>query len=437
MDLSLLFPAFCIFASLVSYASIATDILTPNQNLTHGQTLVSSNQIFELGFFSPGNSGKKYLAIWYHNLPLTVVWVANKDNPINDSSGWLTMRLDGSLFLYNSSTAVVWSTNETIAGQNPILQLLGTGNLVVKKQGETDGNDFIWQSFEHMSDTMLPGMKLGWNLKTRTSNYMRSWKNSEDPSDGDFTFSLDPPETPQLILRRGSIKQYRWGPFDGDRFSGGNRLRNNTLFKPSFVSTSDEIYYTYETLDNATLVRSIVTPFGSIQYLAWRSNSKDWSMTVEINRLYCDRYGMCQGYGNCYADDPNCRCLKGFVPRSPQDWRVYDWSGGCKRIYDLDCSNRDGFVKYEGLKLPDNAVLWANYSLEECREECLKKCDCVAYTRINPLGNGSRCVVWFSELIDLRDFSNGGEELYIRMARAELGTHLRSVFCNVLSTMLM
>ncbi|KAL3522128.1 hypothetical protein ACH5RR_014962 [Cinchona calisaya] len=423
MDFSLLFSVsvFCIFTFLASYTSIATDILTPNQNLTDGQTLVSSNQIFALGFVSPGNSGKRYLAIWYHKLPLTVVWVANKDNPINDSSGSLTISSNGSLFLYNSSMAVVWNTSDTVKGHSPILQLLGTGNLVVRKQAETDeGNEYIWKSFDHMSDTMLPGMKLGWNLKTHTSNYMRSWKSSEDLSDGEFTFSLDPPETPQLILRRGSTKEYRWGPFDGDRFSGGNRLRNNTLFKPIFVSTSDEIYYTYETLDSSTLVRSIVTPFGSIQYLAWRNNSRDWSMAVEINRLYCDRYGMCQNYGNCYADDPNCRCLKGFVPRSPGDWRVYDWSAGCKRRYDLNCSNGDGFVKYEGLKLPDNPVLWANYSIEECRAGCLQKCDCVAYTRINPLGNGSRCVVWFGELIDLRDFPNGGEELYIRMARAEL-----------------
>ncbi|CDO99673.1 unnamed protein product [Coffea canephora] len=137
-----------------------------------------------------------------------------------------------------------------------------------------------------MSGTMLPGMKLGCNLKTGTSNIMRSWKNFDDPSHGEFTFSLDPPETPQLILRQGETKKYRWGPFDGDRFSGSNELRNNTVFKPIFVSTSDEVYYAYETLDDSTLVRSVVTPLGSIQYLTWRNTSRDWNMIVELNRIY-------------------------------------------------------------------------------------------------------------------------------------------------------
>nr|XP_027102218.1 G-type lectin S-receptor-like serine/threonine-protein kinase At4g27290 isoform X1 [Coffea arabica]XP_027105099.1 G-type lectin S-receptor-like serine/threonine-protein kinase At4g27290 isoform X1 [Coffea arabica]XP_027111625.1 G-type lectin S-receptor-like serine/threonine-protein kinase At4g27290 isoform X1 [Coffea arabica] len=421
MGFSLIFSVLAIFTLLASYRSIAADILAPNQNLTDGQTLVSSNQIFALGFFSPGNSGRKYLGIWYHNqpLPLTVVWVANRDNPINDSSGGLIMSINGSLFLYNK---FVWFTitNGTMAGQSPLLQLLDTGNLVVRKQDEADGKDYIWQSFDHMSGTMLPGMKLGWNLKTGTSNIMRSWKNFDDPSDGEFTFSLDPPETPQLILRQGETKKYRWGPFDGDRFSGSNELRNNTVFKPIFVSTSDEVYYAYETLDDSTLVRSVVTPLGSIQYLTWRNTSRDWNMIVELNRIYCDKYGMCGQYGSCYTNDPNCRCLNGFVPNSLQDWRLFNSLGGCKRRYNLNCSNGDGFVKYNALKLPDNAVLWANFGLEECRAECLKKCDCMAYTRINVLGNGSQCVVWLHDLIDMRDSASDGEELFIRMARAEL-----------------
>ncbi|KAL3519602.1 hypothetical protein ACH5RR_017751 [Cinchona calisaya] len=424
MDFCLIFSAFSIFSFLAYHTSIAADTLTPNQNLTDGQTLVSSNQIFELGFCSPANSGRKYLAIWYYKLPLTVVWVANKDKPINDSSGSLTVSLNGSLSVYNGSMAIVWSTNEMIAGPNQIpivLQLLGTGNLVVRKQDETDANnDYIWQSFDHMSDTLLPGMKLGWKLKTGTKNIITSWTSPDDPSDGEFTFSLDPPETPQLILRKGEQKLYRWGPFDGDRFSGSNELRNNTVFKPIFVSTSDEIYYTYETLADSTLVRSIVTSLGSIQYLTWRNSSQGWSIISELNRFYCDRYGMCGPYGNCYTDDPNCRCLNGFVPNSTQDWRMFSTLGGCKRRYNLNCSNGDGFVKYKPVKLPDNAVLWTNYSLDECRVECLKECDCMAYTIINALGNGSRCVVWLRDLIDLRDFPNGGEDLYIRMARAEL-----------------
>ncbi|KAL2475519.1 G-type lectin S-receptor-like serine/threonine-protein kinase [Abeliophyllum distichum] len=420
MGILKLFIFFYMFITLALYTSIATDTFTPNQNFSDGQTLISSNRRFELGFFRLGNSGDSYLGIWYHNIPLTVVWVANRNNPITNSSGHLTMTSNGILLLYNSSMGIVWSTNETVMGKSrPVLQILGSGNLVVKSE-EADGDDYVWQSFDNMTDTLLPGMKLGWKLSTGKNRFMRSWKSIEDPSDGDYTFSLDPPESPQLILRKGSKKEYRWGPFDGDRFSGSNELRTNAVFRPMFVANSDEVYFAFQLLDESTLSRFVVTQSGLAQYLTWRNHSREWSLMVILNRFYCDRYGMCGPYGNCYADDPNCRCLKGFIPRLPQDWKVADWEGGCRRKYDLNCSVKDGFVKYNKLKLPDNAVVWANVSLEECKTECLKECDCVAYTLANLHGNGSKCLVWLTDLIDLRDFPKGGEELNIRMARAEL-----------------
>lgn len=94
------------------------------------------------------------------------------------------------------------------------------------KSEEGDGDDYVWQSFDYISDTLLPGMKLGWKLKTRINRVLRSWKISEDPSDGDYTFGLDPPESPQFILRKGSKKEYRWGPSDGNSLSGNNELED-------------------------------------------------------------------------------------------------------------------------------------------------------------------------------------------------------------------
>ncbi|CAK9138691.1 unnamed protein product [Ilex paraguariensis] len=419
MGLSQIFAIYFIFLSIISHTSIAADTLTPSQNLTDGQTLVSSNERFELGFFTPGTSRNRYLGIWYHNLPLTVVWVANKENPLTDLFGRLSLNKNGGLFLHNRSMGVVWTTNQTVGVRSPVLQLLGNGNLVIR-DGGTEGNRFVWESFDYLSDTLLPGMKLGWTLSTGLNRFMQSWKSNEDPSGGDFTFRLDTPETPQLILRKRSEKQYRWGPYDGKRFSGGNELKSNPVFLPMFIYNSDEVYYTYKVLDESVLSRSVVTPLGMLQYLTWRNNSRDWTMMVTLNRFYCDRYGMCGPYGNCYPDDPNCHCLDGFIPKSPQDWRIIDNLGGCKRKYELNCSSGDGFVKYTDLKLPDKSIAWPIYSPEKCRAECLRTCACMAYTYINVHGNGSQCVVWLDELIDIRNFPDGGEELHIRMARAEL-----------------
>nr|XP_011461988.1 PREDICTED: G-type lectin S-receptor-like serine/threonine-protein kinase RKS1 [Fragaria vesca subsp. vesca] len=59
-----------------------------------GDYLVSRERKFELGFFGPGNSSNRYVGIWYSETRLSqkiVVWVANRNNPINDSSGVLTI----------------------------------------------------------------------------------------------------------------------------------------------------------------------------------------------------------------------------------------------------------------------------------------------------------------------------------------------------------
>ena len=404
--------------SSISTAAIISDTLTPNQVLEDGQTLVSSGQLFELGFFSPGSSSRRYLGIWYKNIVPTVVWVANRNNSITGQSGSLSMDSNGLISLLANNSVSVWSVNVARALENPILQLLDNGNLVLREE-----NNHIWQSFDYITDSLLPGMKLGWNLKTGLYRNMTSWLSANDPSAGEFTFRLDSPEIPQLVLSKESQKLYRWGPWDGVRFSGSNELRPNPVFQPMFNSSREEVYYTFEVIDKSLLSRFVVTPEGVIQYLTWSQSSNEWVILVVLQRDSCDRYGMCGACGNCYTDDPSCKCLKGFTPKSPQDWARIDWSGGCVRKWDLDCKNGDGFVKYGGLKLPDNSHLAAsrNLSLEQCKAECLRNCSCMAFTIIDIHGNGGDCVLWFSDLVDMRNFPSGGNDLYIRMAKEELG----------------
>ncbi|KAF5472086.1 hypothetical protein F2P56_008828 [Juglans regia] len=414
---------FCIFsASHPSTAATVSDSLTKNQVLKDGQTLVSSGQRFELGFFSPGSSRHRYLGIWYKNITITVVWVGNRNNSITDLSGSLSMGSNGFSLLANKSETI-WSVNSTRVLESPILQLLDNGNLVLREENNHDPEGYVWQSFDNITDTLLPGMKLGWNLKTGLYRNMTSWLSADDPSAGDYSFSLDSPETPQLVLSKGTQKQYRWGPWDGVRFSGSNELRSNPVFVPMFNSSRDEVYYTFEVVDQASLLsRFVVTQDGLIQYLTWGKSNNEWVAVVNLQRDSCDRYGTCGPYGNCYNDGPSCKCLKGFTPKSPEDWSRIDWSGGCVRNWDLECENGDGFVKYGGKKLPDHSHLAAsrNLSLEECEAECSRNCSCMAFTLIDIHGNGGDCVMWFADLVDMRNFPSGGDDLYIRMAKKEL-----------------
>ncbi|KAF5782696.1 putative protein kinase RLK-Pelle-DLSV family [Helianthus annuus] len=412
----------CSLIFLNFQTSLSTDTLKPNQSFLDGFTLVSSNKRFEFGFFSPGNgsSGDRYLGIWYHNLSLTVVWVANRNYPIHDSFGKVSLDKNGVLTLYNRSLGTVWSTNNTPIESSftPVLQLLDSGNLVIRDDGRN--KTILWESFDFPADTLLPDSKLGWKLDDGLQRFIRSWKSIEDPSEGEYWFSLDPPEAPQLVLRSGSRKLFRWGPFDGIWFSGSSTLTANPLLQTMFVYNSKELYFKYEILDESVLSRIVISPTGSVQYFTWRVNiSREWNLVVTFNSDPCDNYANCGNYGICYSLS-SCKCLSGFTPDSPRDWGLFSYSGGCRRKHELSCGHGDGFVKYGALKLPDNPIVWGNDTDHVCEAKCLKNCSCMAYANVDVYGDGSRCVVWIGDLVDMKNFPDGREQIYIRMAHAEL-----------------
>ncbi|KAK3032639.1 hypothetical protein RJ639_036599 [Escallonia herrerae] len=136
--------------------STATDTLTSIQSVNENGTLVSPRGKFQLGFFSPGSSKKRYVGIWYNNIPnQTIVWVANRENPLNDPLGVLKIGSDGNLLLLDQTEQVVWSTKiQNISSVTTALQLLDSGNLVLKGAQQP----LVWNSsiLEWLS---MPGLR--------------------------------------------------------------------------------------------------------------------------------------------------------------------------------------------------------------------------------------------------------------------------------------
>jgi hypothetical protein len=162
------------FLFLYIRISFSLDSLAVNQSIRDGQTLVSANGTFELGFFNPpGNSRGRYLGMWYRNLlPLTVVWVANREIPVKNNSGILKLDENGVLVVLNGANGTIWSSNMTnkVLNDSITAQLLETGNLVLTIRKD----NVLWQSFDYPCDTILPGMMLGWNLVTDLNRFLTS-----------------------------------------------------------------------------------------------------------------------------------------------------------------------------------------------------------------------------------------------------------------------
>ncbi|KAJ6980076.1 G-type lectin S-receptor-like serine/threonine-protein kinase [Populus alba x Populus x berolinensis] len=407
--------------------STALDSISPSAFLIDGKTLVSDKGTFELGFFSPGISKKSYLGIWYKNIPdRTIVWVANRLNPINDSSGLLKVANCSDLVLLSNSTnTVVWSSNSTKKAKSPLWQLLDSGNLVLRDKDD-GSSGFLWQSFDYPCDTMLPGMKIGWDLRAGLDRRLSSWKSSDDPSPGDFKMGLEQESNPEVVAWKGSKKQYRSGPWNGVGFSGSTEFMPNPVFDFTFVSNNVEVYYTFNLKSESTVItRSVLnhTTYDR-QCYTWNEEAQTWELQVSVPRDRCDNYGLCGANANCiFNATPVCQCLETFKPKSPEEWNNMDWSQGCVRNKELDCQKGDGFIKFDGLKLPDATHSWVNkdMNLQECKAKCLVNCSCMAYSNLDIRGGGSGCANWFGDLMDIRLVPGGGQELYIRMHASEIG----------------
>ncbi|XP_030517938.2 G-type lectin S-receptor-like serine/threonine-protein kinase At4g27290 [Rhodamnia argentea] len=417
--------------------SVAVDTVNASQSISDGKTLVSSGGTFELGFFSPGNLPDRYLGIWYKNVPVrTVVWVANRNQPIHDSSGTLMVVSTGNLVLLNQNRSVVWSTNSTEQAQTPVLQLLDSGNLVLRDDGNDSPDTYLWQSFDYPSDTFLPGLKIGWDANSSLERHLTSWKSPDDPSPGDFTWGMERSNYPELVAWKGSSKYFRSGPWNGLRFSGAPQSGSNPVFSYEFINNGTEAYHTFAVENKSELVRIVVNQTSYLWELStWNEDSQSWMLFLSVPKDYCDNYGLCGAYSKCLTDKlPYCQCLKGFSPRYPDKWNSNDWSQGCARDKLLGCNDGDGFIKHTQMKLPATTNTWldGSLSLKDCRTRCLKNCSCTAYSNSDIRGKGSGCVLWFGDLIDMRQYPSGGQDIYIRMSASEIGKSMQKLLITVI-----
>lgn len=399
--------------------------MTVHQVIRDGDTLVSAGKVYELGFFSPGRSRKRYLGIWYKNIsPQTVVWVANRETPITDSSGVFRLATNGSLLVIaGSNKSIFWSSNTSLVSPiiiNPVAQLLDSGNLVVKGDGK---ESFIWESFDYPGDTFLPGMKFGKDLVSGKDRRWRPWKSLDDPSPGEFVGFMDDNGFPQLFEAQGSVPLTRYGPYNGNTFNGLPYHSSNAPFNHKFVFNDKEVYYMYTTVNNSFIARIYVDPKGYFLHMNWVDRSQKWLPYWQEATDMCARFGICGPNGWCNPhNSPSCSCMEGFEPQNPDEWSASKWSSGCRRRTPLECPKEDGFRVFKNIKLPDTRRSWYNRSmtLDECARVCKSNCSCTAYANIEITKYGGRgCLLWFHDLMDVRTVEES-QDLFVRMALSDL-----------------
>ncbi|KAG7584828.1 Protein kinase-like domain superfamily [Arabidopsis thaliana x Arabidopsis arenosa] len=310
-----------------------------------------------------------FLLLLLASLPLSLsislskaVWVANRDHPLSSPTGILNISnsnvdlLDGNV--------VLWRKNLINRDSSVVAELLDNGNFVVK-----DPTGVLWQSFDSPTDTLLPGMILNANLV--------SWASSEDPSSGAYTY--------EIIGQQGFIHDAHQVPM--------TRIFPNKILP----STTNKTFSTMLRIDE----------YGVLQLLVWRDKwHVDWISHVDE----CDWYGTC-GL-NMFCDinlNPICNCIKGFEP-SDKPYR------GCERKKtQVSCVEKE-FWRMTNMKLPDfGEQIDTKMGVEDCKERCVKDCNCVAFANMDSQNGGSGCMVWLHELHDIRSYKTKGLDFYIKL----------------------
>uniref|UniRef100_A0A0D9WIB2 non-specific serine/threonine protein kinase n=1 Tax=Leersia perrieri TaxID=77586 RepID=A0A0D9WIB2_9ORYZ len=418
-----------------SETSRTRDSIVPGEPLTSNDTLVSAGGGFELGFFTPPGSNKTYVGVWYARVsPRTVVWVTNRADPVpGHANATLSVSRDNcSLAIADANSTVVWSVSPPASAAaatvlNPCTaRIRDDGNLVV-----TDAwGRVTWQGFDHPTDTLLPGMRIGVDFTGGGKNMtLTAWKSPSDPSPSQVVVAMEISGDPEIFLWNGPNKVWRSGPWDGVQFTGVPDTLTYSDFTFNFVNDHREVTYSFNIRHNASVVsRLTVNTTGTLQRWAWSSSASAWSLYWYAPKDQCDAVSPCGANGVCDVNAlPPCSCLRGFAPRSPEAWAMRDGRDGCARETPLDCGNgTDGFAVVRHAKAPDTtraAVDYGAVGLRQCRQRCLGDCSCTAYASANLSAPAGRrgCVMWTGGLEDLRVYPAFGQDLYVRLAAADLG----------------
>ncbi|CAI9285033.1 unnamed protein product [Lactuca saligna] len=252
MSTLIIFTILCTNLIINSFPTTAVSTIKVGDQLNRNSQLLSHDKVFTLGFFNFPDANSTYLGIWETNDELSFtnkVWVANPSKPIIPSSSIVLMIHPdtGKLIIASGETTLVnISDNKFTPGDNLTATLSSTGNFKLKN--ETD-NQTLWQSFDYPTNLLLPGMKIGVNIKTGQSWNLTSRLRIGNPDLGAFTLSWEPTDEASqrfMIRRRG---QPYWTSGNLNNQISPNKFEfltvdNGYPYNVSYVYNNDERYFT-------------------------------------------------------------------------------------------------------------------------------------------------------------------------------------------------
>ncbi|KAJ9694809.1 hypothetical protein PVL29_010335 [Vitis rotundifolia] len=333
--------------------------------------ITSPDKSFTCGFYGMGENAY-WFSIWFTNSKeRTVVWMANRNRPVNGRGSRISLQRDGTMMLRDADGLTVWETNTTSTDVDRA-ELLDTGNLVLKDPR----GKILWQSFDFPTDTLLP------NQIFTTSTKLISILRRGDFSSGYFNLLFDNDNVLRMMYDGPEISRLYWPNPDLDVFGNGrtnfNSSRTAVLDEMGRFLSSDKLSFNASDMGFGVKRRLTMDYDGNLRLYSLNHSTGLWVISWKALSQQCKVHGLCGRNGICiYTPEPKCSCPPGYEVSDPSDW-----SKGCKSKFNQSCSQTQQF-KFVELPQTDYYGFDLNYSksvsMEACRKICLDDCLCQGF----------------------------------------------------------
>ncbi|KAF3446603.1 hypothetical protein FNV43_RR11783 [Rhamnella rubrinervis] len=418
MDIYIIFLVL-LFIRRADYSSSSTiDTLSQGSSISVSQkpedVLVSSNGVFTAGFSSVGDNAFCFTINFTKSFPPTIVWVANRDQPVNGIGSKLTLLTSGNLILLDAGKITLWST-ETTSTSSVHLRLHDNGNLVLYNTRSQS----LWESFNSPTDTLLAEQKV-----TKDASLLSS-KSRTNYSSGYYKLFYDNDNVLRLLFQGSDsqISSLYWPDPWKRPFETGRSTYNNSKLG-MFNSTghfwsSDDMVFSASDCDAVLYRRLTIEPDGNLRMYSFDEKNRMWVVSWQAVSEPCKIHGICGANSLCIYDHAlgrKCSCLKGFKMKS-----CPDWSYGCEPEFNNSFSNTQelGFIHIASAEFYGyDFDYYENLTLQRCKEECLKFYKCKAFQY--KFSDDCQCYNCYlkSILLNGRQTPNFDGDVYVKLPKA-------------------
>ncbi|KAL8265363.1 hypothetical protein R6Q59_023493 [Mikania micrantha] len=377
--------------------------------------LISPNGLFTAGFYSVGENAYCF-SIWFTK-PLsdnshTIVWMANRDVPVNGKRSKLSLLRTGNLVLRDAAQPLpIWTTSIIDLKEPAQLFINNIGNLYLQNQD----NQTIWQSFDSPTDTLLPLQNL---TKDTTLVSSRSLTNY---SSGFYKLYFDNDNVIRLVYNGPKVSGTYWPDPQVTAWASGRSTwasrRIATLDMFGHFGSSDSLNFNTSDSENLSVRRLTVDVDGNFRAYSLDETRGTWNVTWQAISDTCRVHGICGENSTC-SFSPNhgrkCSCIPNHTMINHTDW-----SYGCKPLFNTTlCGNgEDEFLHFPNYDFYGyEAKFVPNTTLEECKNVCLGICNCKGFHYNFEINGVFSCYTKFRLLNGFGTVSSNGS-MYLKVPK--------------------